>query len=733
LSQYFAHTDGTSDTGGWQRLCDHLTQVGHLAEGFARQASMKDIAGIIGLLHDVGKYSVEFQNRLAGDKTRVDHSTAGAIEAERRYGLPLGRIIAYTVAGHHAGLPNGGSAADPASLAGRCGRQDLPDYSAFAEEISLPPQPDFRGILGCFAGKQEEIAFNLSFLTRMLYSCLVDADFLDTEEFMSSDKAAIRIGKQPSLRELLTKLDKYLSEKQTKAPDTPVNQERQKILAACRAAAEQPPGFFSLTVPTGGGKTLSSLAFGLIHALKHKLDRVIYVIPFTSIIEQNAAVFRDAVGEETVLEHHSNYDYPEESFDEWDEIKQRHRLAAENWDMPLIATTAVQFFESLFANRSSRCRKLHNIAGSVVILDEAQMLPTDYLKPVLSALTELVKHYRVTAVFCTATQPALSGLLPEGTAVREIIPEPKALYERFRRVTVEDAETLTDSELAAQLQTRGQVLCIVNTRRHARLIYGLLGEEEGNWHLSARMCPAHRTAVLADIKEALKAGRPCRVVSTQLIEAGVDVDFPVVYRAAAGLDSIVQAAGRCNREGRAERGRVLVFRPEKHGLPSGWFSRTASIADMTLRKYSGDPVSLLAIEDYFLNLYSFERERLDAKDILESLREGLPKLWFPFRDIAEKFKLIEQSMQPVIIPYDAAAEEMMRQAEIARYPGSLARKLQPYTVQVYPFEFAALAKNGIIRKAGEIYWFLSDTNYYDGQIGLLDARDLAAPAEVLIY
>lgn len=730
MTTFYAHSGENNDKSDWQPLYDHLMKVAQKVEEFINKAGVKKLGFTAGLLHDIGKYSIEFQKRLEGNKTRVDHSTAGAIAAEKLYKMPWGRILAYIAAGHHAGLPDGGSKADTVSLTSRLEKDDLPDYSAYNREIVLPSLDGMESILHRF---RHDPAFSISFFIRMLFSCLVDADYLDTEEAIDAKRHMSRLVQKPSLPELLKRLDAFLKDKAEKSPDTPINRERNKILEICREKAHNPRGLFSLTVPTGGGKTLSSLEFALRHAVYNGMDRVIYVIPFTSIIEQNAQVFRDALGDDAVLEHHSNYSYPDESFEEWSEDAKRHRLASENWDMPVIATTAVQFFESLFANRSSPCRKLHNIINSVIILDEAQMLPTDYLKPCLAALAELVKNYNTTVVFCTATQPAVSGLIPNNMTFTEIIPEPERLYEKFKRVKVQNAGEQTDDVLAQKLRLLHQVLCIVNTRRHAQLLYQHLAGEKGVYHLSARMCPAHRTAKLSEIRKALRENKPCRVISTQLIEAGVDVDFPTVYRSSAGIDSIVQAAGRCNREGKIKEGKVWVFQPEKHGLPSGWFSRVASLANMTLRHFPESPISLEAVESYFSNLYSIEGERLDSKAILAGLKEGLRELWFPFEEIASKFKLIEQEMQPVIIPFDQHAEDLMRRAENSKYPGSFARALQAYTVQIYPFELAALSKSRIIRRVADIYWFLEDSNYYDETLGLLDSREVVEPKEVLIY
>lgn len=723
---YYAHSVG-EDKKAWQTLQDHLTAVAGLAAGFAGRFNAAEFGQAAGVLHDLGKFSDEFQRRLEGAPLRVDHSTAGAQEAVRRYGRAAGTLLAYVAAGHHSGLPDYGSPADPPSLAARLNRQDLPDYDAH-RSANLPfPQAEKLKLRLSLLKEQRE--FGVHFFIRMLYSCLVDADFLDTERVLSPDNAAQRRG-HPTLVELRAKLQAYMADKYASATDTRINRERAAILQACRVKAAEPPGLFTLTVPTGGGKTLSSLTFALDHAVKYGLERVVYVIPFTSIIEQNAAVFRQALGDGAVLEHHSNFRYPDETDDDYSEALGRLRLSTENWDAPVIVTTNVQFFESLFSNRSSQCRKLHNLARSVIILDEAQMLPTNLLKPCLAALWELVLNYGATVVLCTATQPALRGLLPAELNPREIAPDPARLFEVFRRVTVEQLGAVEDSAVAGELARHRQALCIVNTRSHARELYDLIRGEEGAVHLSARMCPRHRAAVLADVRQKLRAGLPCRVVATQLIEAGVDVDFPVVFRAAAGLDSVAQAAGRCNREGRLKNGQVFVFEPVGHPL-RGWFQRTAAVAGMVLRSVQ-DPLSLEAIESYFGQLYGIEGEGLDRDGILRSIAEGGGSLHFPFATVGQHFRLIESELTPVVIPWDDEARELLGVAHfVPSY--ALLRQLQPYVVQVYPYEYRELERIGAVRLEGGIIPVLTDSSLYSEEVGLQPPAGGDKADDLLIY
>ncbi|KJS17484.1 MAG: phosphohydrolase [Peptococcaceae bacterium BRH_c4b] len=715
---YYAHSDSEKDKSQWHLLRAHLQDTAETAATFAKGFGAERIAFLAGLLHDVGKYAPEFQKRLEGRGIKVDHSTPGAVEVEKRYG-PMGKILAYIISGHHCGLPDWGSMADETSLEARLKKQ-LNDYSAYIKEIVLPSPRDIaflaiRPVVG--------MGFSSQFLTRFVYSCLVDADFLDTEKALASEKAGSR-DRQYSLKSLADTLDRFLDNLSSKATDTAVNRKRSGILANCREKANHIPGLFTLTVPTGGGKTLSSLSFALRHALRYGKERVIYVIPYTSIIEQNAAVFRDVLGEENVLEHHSNFSYPQEKQAETEAeyawgMGQKLKLAAENWDMPIIATTNVQFFESLFAARSSRCRKLHNVANSVIIIDEAQMIPTGFLKPCLNALAELVTNYNVTVVLCTATQPAIRKFLPEEINPVEIIDEPESLYEAFKRVRVRSIGAVSDDELAKRISGHDQVLCIVNSKKHARLLFERV-HGEGTFHLSTRMCPAHRTQVLSNIKSRLKKGEVCRVISTQLIEAGVDVDFPVVYRSMAGIDSIAQSAGRCNREGLRQTGEVNVFWPEKHGMPRGWLSRTASLGGIIFERHE-DPLGLEAVNDYFTSLYDIDASELDKASILADIREQEKQLRFPLRTIAEKFKLIDDNANTVIIPWDDACRKALAEAEHSQFPGAFARRLQRYGVGVFEKEFNELLELRALEAVAERYYVLREEvygRYYSQETGL---------------
>lgn len=731
MGRFFAHTGLESDRSDWHDLKCHLRSVAALAEERTAKFDAGPLGRVCGLLHDLGKYSAEFQGRLRGEARRVDHSTAGARVAANRYGV-LGQLMAYVIAGHHAGLANGVGDGHPTPLATRLDAQKyggVPACSGWEHDLPLPDK-----LIATLpaAHPDKDIASSrrghcLSLLTRMLFSALVDADRLDTEAFHTKveDRGEAPRGKWQPLIGFKRQLDQHMLQLATgaerwaeNAGQRAVNAERTRILAAARTKALNPPGLFSLTVPTGGGKTLASLAFALDHAVAHELDRVIYVIPFTSIIEQTAAVFRGVLGPlaDHVLEHHS-------AFREDDALRQiedaaggesslqageRLRLATENWDAPIIVTTAVQFFESLFSNRPGQCRKLHNVARSVVVLDEAQTLPLNLLRPCVAALDELARNYRTTIVLCTATQPALAAERPDGSeglkgglvGVREIIEEPRELYGRMKRVTVKRADQMTDMGLLERLCKHDKALCIVGTRAHARDLFAMLKSErpDGAFQLSALMCPAHRSEKLAEIKAALNEGR-CRVVATTVVEAGVDIDFPIVYRTMAGLDSIAQAAGRCNREGklRPEEAIVQLFEIEgRRSIPE--LRANEDAAREVLRSADTDPLGLEAMEAYFRRLYwartAGREDGLDKNEILPRLNAQAHERWLPFADIAGDFRMIDTAMEPVIIPYDDRAKGLLSALAEAERPGAIARKLQPYVVNVPRGAFAKLGRIG---------------------------------------
>lgn len=724
----------------WQTLQSHSVNVGEMAAEFARVFGAQEIACQTGQLHDVGKYSEPFNHRLHGGPS-VDHATAGAKIAVECWGNVIGKLMAFCIAGHHAGLANGsGKGNNRHTLKDRLALQFGADISAldnlWQQEIKLPQNLSAPPL----KADAHHPFFSYAFFTRMLYSCLVDADYLDTEAFyLKLENKAAERGGYPDLNALQHNFNQFINAFRRRIAQAPaqteaekrnatLNRLRSEILDYAVEQAAQSQGLFTLTVPTGGGKTFTSMAFALEHAKRHGMQRVVYVIPFTSIIEQNAAEFRKAfgeLGEQAVLEHHSTFD---DDKLQNEATKDKLRLASENWDAPIIVTTAVQFFESLFADRSSRCRKLHNIAGSVIILDEAQMLPLNLLLPIMQAIKELAQNYRCSIVMCTATQPAVqaeNGFYRGFENVREIAPKPTALFDKLRRTTVQHIGTQTDADLLAKLGEHPQMLVIVNNRRHARSLYDQAKHLDGTFHLTTLMCAKHRSQKLDEIRGRLKNGEPCRVIATSLIEAGVDVDFPLVMRAEAGLDSVAQAAGRCNREGKrpSENSFVWIFAPEDQWKTPPELAAQAAVMRLTADEFSDDLLSTQAVAAYFAELYQLKGSELDNKKILKMHNDTGQSLDFPFQTIADKFRMIESHMQPLIIPFDNEAKNLISSLHHADHIGGLLRKLQPYTVQIPEKALAALYKAGRIepineKNFGKQFYTLIGLDLYDDVAGL---------------
>lgn len=723
--EFYAHT---KEHAPWEPLSDHLDNVSCRAAVFANAFSSEDWASLAGLWHDAGKYSIAFQDYLqrstdcdghTSDRIgRVDHSTAGAQLAYEK-NKSLGILLAYLIASHHGGLLNYSAAGEGASLKKRLVKQIEPWHVHAPEHLftkQLPALPDF--LLRCDSRiDRRRKSFQLMFWLRMLFSTLVDADFLESEAFMAPERKLERDHAQPTVAALLQKLRDWLDALATKVPDSPVNRQRALILKSCLQAAELSPGFFNLQVPTGGGKTLASLAFALEHAQRHGLRRVIIALPFTSIIEQNARVYREVFagfGENAVVEHHSNTDPQRES--------ETNRLQAENWDAPIIVTTNVQFFESLFAARTSRCRKVHNIAGSVIVLDEVQALPVNLLKPTLLALHELVENYRCTVVLSSATMPALEYREPEFREglqnIRSIIADAPTLYENMRRTQVFVEQTLAEDELARRVGKHEQVLCVLNTRAQAADLFAKLGKQDGHYHLSTRMCGAHRSEIIGEIRNRLREGKTCRVISTQLIEAGVDLDFAAVYRARCGLDSLAQAAGRCNREGKRPTGEVFFFATEALP-PPGLLRESAQSAEEVLRMRKGeDPLSPECLEEYYRLHFWRQADGMDDKQIMADVGDHPEKLQFYFQTIADKYRFIDQQATDIIIPWGEEGKRLAGRLRNEQLDRQTFRRLQPYCISLPVWEADRLQRAGVLAVAGERL-LLEDMRYYDDATGIV--------------
>lgn len=733
--------NGGPSAGDWEphHLEAHLRDVSRLAREFSMMFAPGEWGRLAGLWHDLGKYQPEFQRylhvasgfdaRIETAPGRVKHAIAGAIHAAETLGA-YGRLLAYLIAGHHAGLPDW----HPGDAGGAVLSQELKDEVATLiksksggapSEILSPggmlPKPPIRD------------ARELHFWLRMLFSSLVDADFIDTENFMDAGRTALR-GEYAGIHDLRVAYDRHMVEKFAVA-DTRVKCLRAAIRDSCLAHAADAHGLFSLTVPTGGGKTLASLGFALHHAERHGLKRIIYVIPYTSIIEQTADVFRGVfagIEPAPVIEHHSNLEVGNET--------PKSRLASENWDAPVVVTTNVQFFESLYAAKPSRCRKLHNIAESVVILDEAQLLPPEHLKPILDALRQLVERYRVTVVLSTATQPALGKtrrdsfgrMLLDGLGdAQELAPDPARLYRELERVRVSLPKSPDDrrswDDIAAELAHCEQALCIVNRRDDAEELWRKL--PEGAIHLSARMCGAHRAEVITDIRRRLAVGEPIRVVSTQLVEAGVDVDFPVVYRAMAGLDSIAQAAGRCNREGKLkENGRVVVFNPPKPS-PSGLLLKAEQAAQRVLTGAPNEPLAPSNYSRYFDHFYGDVNSH-DKEGVMDLLVRDAANGQIQFRTAAEKFRLIpDQGQRSVFVCWGAGAE-LIERLKMIGPNRDLMRRLQRHSVTLYEYQWKKLVASGDL-EMHEDFIFQKSESLYHPVLGLLPEVPDYEPASLM--
>lgn len=687
-----------------QTVETHLRQTAELAGTFAAAFGCYEWGYGCGLLHDIGKYSNSFQKRIRGGSI-TDHATAGAQELWKNKNI----VAAYCVAGHHSGLLDGGTISDgggEATLQGRL-KKKLDSYERYKETIQMPffPAPPLHQL-----GKG---GFSLSYFIRMLFSCLVDADYLDTEDFMI--EGFLNRQNYVSMEEMQNRLMVQISPWLAYTDQTVVNGRRTQILKACLERGQDKQGLFHLTVPTGGGKTVSSLAFGLQHAVKHNLKRILYIIPYNSIIEQNAEVFRNILGRENVLEDHCNV-----VLESQEELKQ-HQLAAENWDKPIVVTTNVQFFESCFSSKSSKCRKLHNIANSVIIFDEAQMLPVPYLKPCIQVISELIHNYHCTIVLCTATQPSLQSFFPAQIKIKEICPEVEEQYEFFKRTLLKKGGQLSEEALTDLLRAEQVVLCILNSRKRVQRIYKNL-EGEGIYHLSTLMYPAHRKRLLTLIRKRLHSNQVCKLIATSLVEAGVDFDFHAVYRELAGLDSVIQAAGRCNREGKRlkEESTTTVFTLEEESdihIPNE-LKLPISVAKQIMEKYD-DLSSLEAVAEYFRRLYDLKGDGLDKKDIVNQFENASRSFLFPFQTVSRKFRLIENQTTKIFVDLEPEAikiAEKIRRGEASR---QLVREAGQYCVNLYEKDFEALYGAGMLEQAPMDFYILRNKELYQEEMGLV--------------
>ena len=670
---------------------------------------MAEWGRVLGLLHDKGKERHTFQQHIIkesglGPAIRVEgdyrHAYVGSLVARELF-PNTHFFIDNALAGHHRGL------------------YDDDELRVLMKE-SVPPDVTITPISTNLSLPRLEKPSDVHHLIRMLYSCLVDADYLDTEAFIMPEQSEARGGKS-SMKELLSRLENYLSKLKKGSPDTEVNRIRNYVQDQCRKKSGGEVDFYSLTVPTGGGKTLSSVLWALRHAVENNLQRIVIAIPYTSIIAQTASVLRGIFGTKNVLEHHSNINY-DDTCD--NELAQRQKLASENWNYPVVVTTNVQLFESLFSNRPSDCRKLHNIAKSVLILDEAQMLPTGFLQPIVDTLDTLKRIFGTSVLFTTASQPVLTGKI-EGTNFRaafqalpslhEIIPAEARLHDKLRRTAIEFDETPQHyDDVARSLSHHQRVLCIVNTRRDAKEIFERLPKEGITLHLSRMMCPRHVRETLEELKTALVADGDTviRVVATQLIEAGVDIDFPVVFRQEAGLDSVLQAAGRCNREGKRMTATTYVFSLQgEHPLPRGFITQTNN-ARLGMGK-NHDWLAPEATTVYFNQLYSRITDFDEPK-----VKELLYTSSMQFETAARAFQLIDDATTSVVVNW----KDSMNLIERLKQQGvnySLMKQLSQYSVNIRDNDMKQLREAGALEEIVEGVYVIRDTAYYKKNVGLV--------------
>lgn len=690
-----------------QPLLQHLLGTAERARDFAEKFNRGEWGYCCGMLHDIGKYSEKFQRKIKEDDSiRVDHSTAGARLCRELQGMYP--FLEYCIAGHHAGLPDYGNELDTGSASTLVGRRKkwIEDYQAYKTEVQIPTLTT----LPFNQTETENPDFSLSFFMRMIYSCLVDADFLDTEDFMEAGQTQREAGED--LTTLLHKLEKHVEGWMKNKETESVNGRRTEILRNCMEQGENPKGLFRLTVPTGGGKTTASLGFALKHGVYNHMDRIIYVIPYTSIIEQNAGVFREILGDQNVLENHYNVDY-----DSSEEFKPM-QLAAENWDKPVVVTTNVQFFESLYANKSSKCRKLHNIANSVIIFDEAQMLPVDYLKPCIAAMEELLDRYGSSVVLCTATQPALQSLFQKERNAIELCPRMEEQFRFFERVRYKNLGYLDEEELVSRLEGEFQTLCIVNTRKKAQKLYQKL-KGEGCYHLSTSMYPKHRKRVLEQIRKRLDKKNPqkCIVIATSLVEAGVDLDFRTVYRQLAGIDSMIQAAGRCNREGKYDvsKSNVFIFQFDEKETVRG--QRQQIDVAKSLLADEAEISDLETVKTYFEKLYYLRGEDLDKKKILQEFQKGK----YNFKETAQNFKLIEEDTAALFIGNTEEAKKILQEIKFQGFTRNNMRRAGKFCVNIRKKEMEKFCAAGIVRGVSEDvkdFYELIDPERYTEEMGL---------------
>lgn len=722
IAKYIAHK---ADDGRVQTIIQHLEHTATLSECYAIEVC-KSIARETAKGHDIGKYSEAFQKHINGKKGRVEHAVCGAKEYQKIMCNDwFSFMMEYCIAGHHSGLPDGGSDADmedKATLAGRL-KRETEDYQKYGSEITLK-KPDTTELLKWFMPFVQnkniiETVELYAFFTKYIFSCLTDADFIDTERFCNPD---YQRGLTGSFRDALELVDKKLS---SFPGDTDVRKARAELLSQAVKNSKSSGQVNLLNMPTGSGKTLCSLKIALDHILGDSTitkKRIIYVIPYTSIIEQTADTFSKILKDKLyVLQHHSNYSFEKGNNknyedDEEDTTAQKLKRTCENWDAPLIITTSVQFFQSIYHYRGSRLRKLHNLADSIIIFDEIHLIPLEYLQPCLRAVGYITKYLNSQAIFLSATMPDYSPMfrrfLPDNT-IYELITE-KSAFNYFKNCNYINLGKKTYKEVIEKANDYQSSLIIVNKKTSAQYIYERL--EGKKYHLSAFMTPYHRSIIIEEIKQCLENNEKITVVSTSLVEAGVDFDFHAVFRQLAGLDSVLQSGGRCNREGAREEGWVYVFVTEE--IPKGDLGIRANITTAILRDYE-DITSLECIKDYYNRLFQYYDKNIVSNSIATFRGKRYPAS-IPFRSYAESFDYINTDTIGIIVDRTEDSHRLISQLKIGNT--SERRMLQRYTVALYRYQFDELYKLGIVQDYSGI-WVLENMDYYDEAMGLMIKKE----------
>lgn len=722
---YIAHRNESS--GAVQTVKEHCENTAALCREFSIP-ELKDFMYAVGLLHDVGKFQASFVKRINGANIRVEHSTCGALAAKEKYAVPphMALMMEYCIAGHHSGIPDGGfpkEDADKPTLSDRLERE-YEDFSEYENELTLPELNGFEWmklLLRDCDNRMEKVIDKFAFLTRYSFSCLVDADSIDTAEFCKERELPrkLKADFQACLKNVDDKLNAFVCE-------TELQRARAALQKQAFQNAKREAEIYLLNMPTGSGKTLASVKIALERALAKGKKRIIYIIPYNSIIEQTADVFEELFGGNLeILRHQSTFSYEEEENGSED-YREAAKTAAENWDAPFIITTAVQFFESIYANKRGKLRKLHNMADSILIFDEAHLMPQDYLQPCLQAVAYITRYLHSEAVFLTATMPDFERLmneyaLPDSKIVRLV--QDTSLFTKFQKCRYSYTGEISSSALLSKSREYPSSLIIVNTKAAARKLYQECGGRK--YHLSTYMTSYDRKRVLKEIRQDLKQleadypeykdvpeDRRITIISTSLIEAGVDLDVYTVFRERAGLDSILQAGGRCNREGKRETADVFVFDLEDE------MGRTASDEKASLAKgllESCEDISdVRCVEEYYSRLYFMRADDIQ-KNTMHQLCSDLFSI--PFKEYAEKFEIIDSRQVSLVVPCDAQSEKLV---EVMKYTktGNV-RKLQNYTCSVKQKELEDLIRQHAADDYGTGIYCLTNQDYYDKNQGVL--------------